>query len=183
MKHKKSVLGVVLSKLGGLLVFLILIGIANLVYFPNITFVRVVQFLDNNLGLIILYSIIFFFAELFSILVFPFNLLYPIFNAVGSAFLVSFLFKMYFMIESLVGIGEVEPLRVLYFVVIPLVFFIVLVVGYVNVFKNIGSEKHTEKPVKKMKDKKKVEWNEVGEEFKLMIYDLIRKAREAINKK
>ena len=63
----KTVFGVVISKVAGLLIFLILLAIANM-FVDDITneiALQSLSFINNNVGFIIIFSIVFFFAELF----------------------------------------------------------------------------------------------------------------------
>lgn len=176
MKNK-TVLGVILSRLIGLLVFLILLAIANVleIYVPNAIYSKTVSFLNNNLGLIILFSIIFSFGELFSIFKFPFNLPYPIFNGIGSIFLVTFLFRILSLIGGITSQDFFLPFRLMEPWVYPLVLLIVLIVGYVRILKYLS------KPRKHLK--KEAEWKRGVKELIEDINGLMNKINKILFKK
>lgn len=168
---KKTVLGVVFSRLIGLLFFLILLAIVNILNFSNKVFLEIVYFLNNNLMIIIMFSIFFFFGELFSIFIFPFNLVCPIFNSIGSIFLLTFLFN---ILEAIgLSFGFLEPL------IKTIVFLIVLIVGYIIIFKNLLIPK---KKVKKKHKKSDLEWQDIEQEFKEGVNDLVKKFRKKVRK-
>ncbi|MAE42625.1 hypothetical protein CMO93_02550 [Candidatus Woesearchaeota archaeon] len=136
------------------------------IYVSNDIFSQAVSLFNNNLGLIVLISVVLFFGKLFSVFRFPFNIPYPLINAVGSIFLIAFLFKISTLVEGLVNL-DFFPFDILALFLYPLVFVIVLIVGYVDVFKT------TKKPIKKekkVKAKKKAGWK-----------DGLRKARDKVN--
>lgn len=178
----KSVLGVVLSGLIGILIFLILLAVANVVeiFIANDIFSEIIRFLNNNLGLILSFSIILFFGELFSIFRFPFNVPYPIINAVGSIYLITFLFRIVSLVERLLN-QDFFPFNLVGLFIYPLVFIIVLIVGYVNVFKI--TEKPTKKE-KKIKTKKHEDWKDDLREFREDANNLMNKInKELLTKK
>lgn len=150
MKNGRSALGVVLSKLGALLVFLILLGLANIIaaMVESQALSAFVAFLNNNIGIIILFSIIFFFAELFSIFLFPFNLPYPIFNAFGSAYLIIFLARLLGFVNSFTSgaLDILMPFMGILLVVVPV---IVLILGFVHIFVNLFRRKRKHRHVRR----------------------------------
>ncbi len=184
MRHKRSVLGVVFTKIGGLLLFLVILALADifLAGSTNRYIMAVLAFLNGNLGLIIAYSIFFFLAELFYVFFLPFNLPYPVFNAVGGFLLVVFLFRMLQMIENVTGTSLYPLIALRYFVAL-LVFFIVLIVGFVKVF--IPTPKYYRTRRHKEKEKKTYDypgWHDIGAEFRGMVMDAIKGVRDSIKK-
>jgi len=185
MRKKKSVLGVVLTNIGGLLLFFVVLALANIFLsgISNEVFRNALDFINKNLGLIILFSIFFFFAELCYIFILPFNLPYPIFNAMAGFLLVIFIFRIFSMIEKVSDVN-LFPLINFKFIVATFVFFIVLIVGYVRIFtpkRKVVREKKTKEKKKKSKDK--TEWQDVSEEFRLMLLDIITRIRSSFKKK
>ena len=73
-------------------------------------------------------------SELFSVFRFPFNLPSPIFNAIGGVLLVEFLFSVFFMIDSAAP-GAFSPIRPFQYIIQALVMIIVIVIGYLGIFK------------------------------------------------
>ncbi|MFC1691601.1 hypothetical protein ACFL0W_05470 [Nanoarchaeota archaeon] len=190
MANNKTVLGVTLKSIMGIIFFLILLGIANIVsrFVLNYVFVQVVAFFNYNLGLIILFSIIFYLGELFNVFNLPFNIPAPIFNAVGSIFLIEFIFRVFAIVSEFVGITNLFILiSVFKIILMLLVFVIVIIVGYIGVFIPKPCKKEQPKPTKKSKSKKKpkskkskLEWEDIGEDFKGLINDIIKKIRKAL---
>lgn len=182
MTGKKSVLGVLFSKFSGILIFLIALAIANILnhYISNNVYHFVVSFFNINLWLIILISLIFFLGELFEILLFPFNLPAPFFNAVGGIFIVTFILRIINFLEIIINLELIKYVLFLIPFVYLLVFIIVLIVGYIKIFMELGLKSKKIEKLKKSNKGNKVGWDEIGEEFKLVVYDLLSKAREKL---
>lgn len=155
----KSIPWIVLMRLFGLIFFLILLYIANhLAFFTeNPLNYQIIQFLNNNIWLIIVMSIIFLFGEVFNALIFPFNLPAPLFNASASVILVTFLFRIFALIDILLDEQIFVIFNRIEFLVYPLVFVIVLIGGYIAILVKLsrtdesGSrQEHKEKTWKKL---------------------------------
>ncbi|WP_214020686.1 hypothetical protein [Methanoculleus sp.] len=137
-RSQESVAEVLISRIIGLVVFLIVLGILNVLagaYVQTPIFLQIVAFLNVNLGLLILITAIFLIGDLFGALAFPLNLPGPIFGAVGAVLLVMFLFRLFSLVGEVTGI-EVFSLfeRALALPVYALVFIVVLIGGYVALF-------------------------------------------------
>lgn len=190
MPKKRTALYVITSNILGILFFLLGIYILNILtgYIQNDIFYQVVIFLNNNILLILIMSLFFFIADLFEAFIFPINLPAPIFNAIASVFLLSFIGKLFFLIDQIANINIYPIFSPFLIIFYPIIFLIVLIVGYVNIFADLlRSEKSKKKP-KKVKPKKKPSkkqksWEDVGEEFKMLLSDTIQKLREKVNKK
>ena len=117
-------------------VFLIILGFLNLSrdFFNNNIIFEVVKLLNNNIWLIFVLSVIFTIGEVFSSFKFPSNLPAPIFNAIGSIFLLNFLFKIFVKVGELTDVGTFESLSRLFPVLYPIVFLLVLLGGYISIF-------------------------------------------------
>ena len=167
--------------IAGILIFLILLGIANLLtaYVSNPIFYSVVNFLNQNILFIVLISIVLLFGELFSVLIFPFNVFYPLFNAVGGALWVVFIFRLFEFIDSMTDAGLIELFGQFYGPAIVLVFVIVIIVGYVHVFLGLGTERRVAK--KRVRDD--LEWKDVGEKFKGAAYNLASSLKDSLEPK
>lgn len=125
---KSSILRVTLSKLVGLMIFLIVLFILNALRFPNPIAKVIVNFLNQNAWIIIIISLLLYLGELFELFVFPFNLPYPLFNAIGGSYLAIFIVKM---------IGLFSGFKfILYFgsIISLIVFLVVVIVGYMKIF-------------------------------------------------
>ncbi|MFA5856055.1 MAG: hypothetical protein WC867_01755 [Candidatus Pacearchaeota archaeon] len=144
MSQAKSVVNVFVTQLIAFVIFLVLIGIVNVLtyYIENEIFFQVVSFLNSNLILIILFSIIFMIGEMFSVLIFPLNTPYPIFNGTGAFLLVEFIFNVIEFLDKLVGInlGNI-PFELLRTAISFLVLIIVVVVGYIEILNRFRNKK------------------------------------------
>ena len=136
MPRRRSIIGIILSKLLGLVVFLVILLVVNMLAFfiGNPAFIRAVQLVNMNIWLLISISIILFVGELFGVLLFPFNLPAPLFNALGAVFLLRFIYRVFEFIESITMEGIFSLFKWFSFLIYPLVFIIVLVGGYVGIF-------------------------------------------------
>jgi len=177
---------IVLYDLISFLVFLIILGILNasLDYFDNNILNEVVRLLNNNIWLILVFSIIFTIGEVFGALRFPSNLPAPIFNAIGSIFLLNFLFKIFGLVGKLSEIDTFDAVSNVFPLLYPIIFLLVLLGGYISIFANISWD-HPKKKISPPKNKEERSWDDVGNEFKEMLYDAFHSARESLkqNKK
>ncbi len=124
----------------GLIVFLIVLVVLNLLnsYISNDVLNGIISFLNVNLLLIVLLSILFMFGGIFDALGFPLNLPAPIFRAFGGFFLVLFLFKIFDFINQYLRIPENSVLNQIYPLIPIIVFIAVLVIGYVIILTSSG---------------------------------------------
>jgi hypothetical protein len=189
--HKnKSISWVVLSRLIGLMVFLVILALANYLmnFTDNIAFHQVVTFINSNIVLIILMSLIFLVAEILGALIFPFNLPAPLFNATGSIFLVAFILRIFELINTIFNKNIFGIFTGLSSFIYYLVFIIVLIGGYISIFARLFKESGTDKRVKdeKPREEKPAEkktWEDIGDEFRQTLSDLLRVIRESINER
>jgi len=154
MAKKKSILRIAFSRIIGLLVFLLIVFLVNYlaVFTSNEIFDNAVKFLNTNVWLLVMLGILFGIGELFGALQFPLNLPAPVFNAIGAVYLVTFIFRVFGLVENVVGFGFPGIFRWLSYLISVIVFVIVIIVGYVMIFTEIGKKKHKEKHKKKSKD-------------------------------
>jgi len=157
MKHvvkKESAWKEFFQGLLGIVIFLIVLGLANLIIrnFDNVIANAIIQFLNQNLFLIIQISIAMLLADVFKVFSLPFNLPYPLFNAIGAVLWIELVFRILAVADSLV---EVNLLILLpyQFIIALLIVIIVLIIGYAHIFAHIKEK--TVKTGKKSKKKKK----------------------------
>lgn len=141
-QKKESIAGILVSRIGGFIVFLILLGVLNLLagaYVQAPVFVQIVAFLNANLGLLLLITALFLIGDLFGALLFPLNLPGPVFGAAGAVFLVMFLFRLFVLVGEITGV-EVFALfeRAFAVPVYVIVFIIALIGGYLALFAGPG---------------------------------------------
>lgn len=156
MNQIRRVLQEILSSVIGLVIFLVLLLILNYlgIYINNGILNFMIYFLNSNFYIFILIMIVGLFGEIFSKLVFPFNLASPIFKATLGIFIVYLLIGVWNLLEEILGINLV--FENLGNIVYTLVFIIVLVASYIRIFASMG-KKEDKKEVeadKKIKDRK-----------------------------
>jgi hypothetical protein len=137
----------ILSRAIGLVVFLVLLYIVNMLtsVFPHPIFILTVEFLNNNVLLIIAMSVLFLIGELFKVLSFPFSLPYPLFSAIGNAILVSFLLKIWEFAQMLTGTQIYLVSDKLARIILIAVFLLVIVGSYISILVRL-SRKEEEPP-------------------------------------
>ena len=180
---KPSLNKTIWSGILGILFFLIVVGVLNIIanYVSNIVFQSIVVFFNQNIWFIVLISIIMLLGSIFEIFRFPFNLPYPLFNALGGVLVVEFVFEILILISSLIGKDIYLLLLPFYSIIVILVLIVVLVVGYVHVFIGIGKSKDSEEQIKKTNEP--IEWKDIGQEFKGALYNLATTIREGLRPK
>lgn len=142
-RRKESFFGVLISRIIGLVILLILIAILNALagYVQSLTFLRVVEFLNANIGLLILIAALFLVGDLFGALTFPLNLPGPVFGAAGAVFTIMFLFRLFSLVAGITGIAIfgifTGPLALLIYIII---FVLALIGGYIALFADPPGE-------------------------------------------
>lgn len=142
-RRKESFFGVLVSRVIGIVIFLILLAVLNALagYVQSPTFLRVVEFLNANIGLLILITAIFLIGDLFGALAFPLNLPGPVFSAVGAVFTVVFLFRLFLLVGEITGVTFFTLFEgTLALLIYLFVFFIVLIGGYIALFTDPPGE-------------------------------------------
>lgn len=137
----ESVPGILISRIAGFVVFLILLGILNLIagYYRGGIFLEVVGFLNANLGLLVLITAVFLVADLFGALRFPLNLPAPLVNAVAAVFLVAFLIRLFVLVAEISGARVFLLFEEFSFLISAAVFLIVLIGGYAVLLTAAGA--------------------------------------------
>lgn len=128
----------VLTRVIGFVIFLVLIGILNLLtyYIQNSTLSAIVSFLNNNLILIIVFTVIFIIADIFYYLWFPLSIPAPLLAAFASVLLVRFIFNLIVFILSLIGVTIIFPWDIVYWIIAVVVFILVIIIGYIRIFSH-----------------------------------------------
>ena len=191
--RSNTVLSVTLSRLIGLAIFLILLIIANILYIPNSIYSQVINFLNNNLGVIILISVLLYLGELFFIFAFPFNLPAPIFNAFGGVFLIVFLFRIFYLIGNMINNPWFFSFDYLKSGIYLLIFFLIIIFGYVNIFMDLGYrrqkrikgvERYEDSMERKKSDKEEfIDWNDFRDNLKKTLQDIPKNIKESLESK
>ena len=173
----KRPLKIIAGGLAGLLIFLILLAIANLVGFNNANYLDSINFLNSQIIVIILFSVLLTLGELFFAFKFPFNFPAPIFNVFGGVILTGFIFDVIIRGLEFASINISFVLRILEIVTIVIVILAALIVGYVKVFSSVGGKK---KPKSKEK-KEHPEWEHFKEDVKDAFHDAGKNIKKAID--
>ncbi|OPY39069.1 MAG: hypothetical protein A4E35_00303 [Methanoregula sp. PtaU1.Bin051] len=193
--HEHSPGWVFVTRMIGIISFLIIIVLANILKSIYPASAPIVGFLNDNFWLLLIIAIILFIADIFSAFPFPLDLPTPIIRAFGSVFIIAFLLA---VVKSLTVSSDINNLfQVLSILVAPIVFLLVLATGYYEILRRLfrsgranGSASATPDPMIGTPRPAQVEngsksWEDVGTEFRMMIYDIIHRFRQEIrsNKK
>lgn len=171
---------IVIGRIAGFIFFLILLGVANILApsTQNQVFIDIVVFFNSNLLLLLAITFIGMANEIFWNSSFPALLLAPISGTILSIYNIMFFYALWnFLDSSYFKTNAPIPINTIY-AIVPL---FVLVIGYITVLSRSLKKKEPEKKRKKT-EKKTVEWEDVGEEFKLFFYN-VGKAFNSIFKK
>ncbi len=183
----------------GIICFLIIVVLANLLtyYVTNSVFTSGITFLNENFWLLILIAVVLLAADIFDATSFPFNLPAPLVRAIGIVFLLLFLLRVIQFVDSIAATNFYTPSWYFAFLIVPLIFLIVLVSGYYAILRQLWREPkqkeeggydtvvvrdeyqyQASRPVTDSKS-----WEEIGKEFRLMLFDILHRFREDIRKK
>jgi hypothetical protein len=195
--RNKSLGWVFVSRMIGIICFLIVIVSANILtyYIGSPLYHSGVTFINENFWLLVLIAVILLIADLFAAFPFPLNLPAPIVKAIGTVFCIAFLLRVFQWVDMIASTNLYQAFWLISFLVIPLVFLIVLATGYFEIMRrlwwqpNLDPDTFTEEVHQKssvecdqgVSDAKS--WEEIGSEFRLMLYDIIHRFRQEIKKK
>jgi len=183
----KKISKIVVSGIIGFVIFLILLGIANyLTRYISIDFYAdIVLFFNDNLLILSILFILGILSEIFWALFFPFNLIAPVTSAIFWVYILTFIYRFWIFLDYYAETGIIFPIDILY----KAVFLLVLFVGYIIILARLEYKEEKESLEKKKekeeteKEVKKVEWKDIGSEFKLALYNLGRALNRAFSGK
>ena len=196
--QKKPLSWIFVSRMMAIICFLIIVVLATIfmtVTTPDGTFQKAADgLLFSNFWLLLFILFILFVADIFGTLAFPLNLPAPIFRAFGSAFCITYILIVFQWIDDNYGSAISQFSWLVPSFIVPLVFLIVLISGYYVIFRQLSEQ--PEKEVEDVSDTLMVQgeryesaaqltsdarsWEEIGEEFRGMIYDIFHRIREDI---
>jgi hypothetical protein len=197
--RNKPLSWVFVSRMIGIICFLIVVVLANILkfYVSSPVYQSGIVFLNENFWLFIIIAIIFLVADLFGAFPFPLNLPAPIIRAFGSVFCIQVMLIIFQWVDGITGTTLYHFFWLISFLLIPLVFLIVLVSGYYEIMRQLwwhpklehetGSdtlvfhEVSPDQATQTVSEGKS--WEEIGLEFRLMLFDIIHRFREDIQKK
>lgn len=180
MVKNKSITRIIFLQVFGLICFFFMLYLANIfaIHIRHPIFNSAVIFLNSNIPIIVIMSVIFLIADLFSALWFPLNLPYPFFSAFGNLFVTQFIFRSFALLDLIIGQDIFKTLGIFSFIVYPIIFVIVLVGGYIKIFKEETEE------IRGGREKRSYiaeTWGDIESEFKQTIYDFLKLIRKSIN--
>jgi hypothetical protein len=193
----KSLSSVFVLRMIGIITFLIVVVLANiLTYYVSSPIYRAgVGFLNENFWLLLLIAIILMAGDIFFAFPFPLNLPAPIIRAIGSVFVIAFMLHIFQWVDLVAATSLYSFVWVLSFVIVPVVFIVVLVSGYFEIMRQLfwtpRPDQDTDETVVHEMKSSPVEdpvsdaksWEEIGAEFRLVMYDLMHRFRQEIRKK
>jgi hypothetical protein len=196
--RRKPLSWIFLSRMIGIIIFLIIVVLANLLthYVSNSFYNSCVMFLNENFWLLIIIAFILLAGDIFGVFVFPLNLPSPIIKAIGSVFFIFFILSLIRWVDTIAFTNFYYPFLFISYLLAVLVFLVVLISGYYEILRELSwqpelegeygndtyieySEYHDSaaNPVTDAKS-----WDEIGGEFRMMVYDIIHRFREDIRK-
>jgi len=194
--NKQHSLGwIFVSRMIGIICFLIVVVLANILtyYVANPLYQEGVQFLNLNFWLLILIGIIIFIADIFGAFPFPLNLPSPIIKAIGSVFIIAFVLRVFDWVDSATGNNIYHYFWLLSFVIVPVVFVIVLLAGYYEIICDLWAKArirdesdmvvHASASDLPPSSSSPKSWDDVGDELRMMLFDLLHRFREEIRRR
>lgn len=197
--HKQPLGWIFVSRMTGIICFFIVVVLAKIL----LTFLSADDLiatvingvLFENFWFILVIILIMFVADIFGAFPFPLNLPAPIIKAFGSVFVIAFLMKIFQWTDGFAGTSLYPMFWFLSFLIVPLVFLIVLASGYFEIMRQLWWVPRTEPddgvqvareappapPETNVTDAKS--WEDIGIEFRYMLYDLLHRFRQEIRRK
>jgi magnesium-transporting ATPase (P-type) len=186
-KKQRSVEWILISGILGIIIYLIIIAVLTFYSLSteNSMLWGIIHLLTDNISLIIILSILFITADIFHTFRFPLNLFGPLFSATASVFLIAFLFNIIAYFHQTYEWQVFPSLKIVEFLAYPLIFVIVLLAGYMSIFSQVkGEEEEREKvpagPGTPPAGKKT--WEDIREEFRQLVYDILHRFRNEIKR-
>ncbi len=193
--NKQHSLGwVFVSRMIGIICFLIIVVLANILtfYVTNPLYHAGVDFLNLNFWLLMLIGIIIFVGDIFGAFPFPLNLPAPIIKAIGSVFIIAFVLRVFEWVDTATGNNIYHFFWLLSFVIVPIVFIIVLLAGYYEIICELWAKArirdesetvvHAADSTPFIQSSAPKSWDDVSAELRMMLYEIIHRFREEIRK-
>jgi len=191
---ERSLGWVFVTRMIGIISFLIIVVLANILtyYVASPVFYSGVYLLNANFWLLLCIGIILFIGDIFTAFPFPLDLPAPVIRAIGSVFIIAFVLRVFEWVDRLAGSNIYQFFYFLSFVVVPIVFLLVLLSGYYEIIRRLfrsgranGMVPTTPDPTigtprAAQPDNSVKSWEDVGFEFRMMVYDIIHRFREEI---
>lgn len=197
-RYRNRSLGwVFVSRMIGIICFLIIVVLANILtfYVANPTYHSAVNLINGNFWLLILIAVILLIADITGAFEFPLNLPAPLIKAIGSVFLIAFILRVFEWVDSIASMNIYPSFWLVSFLVVPLVFLLVMAVGYIEIIRRLWCRPDSQNEsvpavvVPRVPEGERVQatdaksWDEIGAEFRMMLYDIVHRFRQEIKKK
>ena len=188
----KSIPWIIVSRLSGLVVFFILLFLLNAMksVIQNRIFGEITDFLSQpgTIWLLVLITVLLLFGDLFSALPVPLSLPAPLIYALGGVFLVSFFFRLLYLVDQLTVTTNFSILRPIAPLVYTVLFLLILIFGYVEFFSKLicHEREETQRRSKDTNGSEKppaegeVTWERIGSEFRQLLFDILHALRMAL---
>lgn len=195
---EQSLRWVFVSRMIGVICFLIVVVLANILtfYIANPTYQSGVAFLNTNFWLLLIIGIVLFVADIFCAFPFPLNLPYPVIKAIGSVFIIAFVLRIFEWVDQITANNLYHYFWLLSLVIVPLVFILVLVTGYYEILRElwtrskfdhdkvmVGGDEALGTVPQPEPGRDTKSWDEICAEFRMMLYDIIHRFRQEIHGK
>ncbi len=194
--RNRSLGWVFVSRMIGIICFLIVVVLANILtyYVTSPVYHSGVNLINENFWLLVLIAVILLVADVFGVFPFPLNLPAPIIRAFGSVFCIAFVLSVFQWVDRYFGTSLYQFFWVLAFLIVPLVFLIVLASGYFEIMRRLWWQPNidgdTGVKVVHQETSNETEqrgpdvksWEEIGAEFRMMLYDIVHRFRQEIKK-
>ncbi len=193
---ERSLGWIFVTRMMGIISFLIIIVLANILsyYIANPTYHSGVDLLNANFWLLLIIGIILLIADLFTAFPFPLDLPAPLIRAIGSVFIIAFILRIFAWVDMVTGSTFYQLFWSLSFIVVPIVFVLVLVTGYYEIIRRLFRSGRTNGMAPAIPDptigtprmappeNSIKSWEEVGTEFRMMLYEIIQRFRDEIRR-
>ncbi|HZD43703.1 MAG TPA: hypothetical protein VE134_06550, partial [Methanomicrobiales archaeon] len=147
----------------------------------------IVGFISKNTGLIVFIALLFLISDLFTAFAFPLNLPAPFFTATAGIFLVALLFQIFRFVGNLYSLSLFGTLDFVEPIIYPLLFLAILIAGYLQILHQLTREEDHQREREGIPamDKRIGEktWDDIGMEFRQMVYDILHRIREDVNRR
>ena len=194
--RNKPLSWIFVSRMMGIIFSLIVVVLANFLmdYVTNPLYHSGVTLLNENVWLLIIIALVMLVADIFGVFEFPLNLPAPIIRAIGSVFIIVFILRVIEWGDTNTATNLYPPFSLISIIIVPFVFLIVLASGYYHILRQLWREPESEyeegeevegeyydATLQPLPDAKS--WEEIGGEFRQMLYDIIHRFRADIRRK
>jgi len=181
--RRRSIIWTVFSTFIGIFAFLVLLAALNYLIPSGNSILRgLVILLNNNLPYFLVIVLILMTGEIFDRFSFPLNLPAPLFQALASVFLVLFVFNVFEFLDTITQAGIYRNLEILRILLSILIFLIVFTGGYFKIFGDllrVGRQRELQGELPSESPDVKT-WEDIGNEFRQLVFDVLRRMREEI---